>query len=73
MEKKMYLKLLDIMLSDKSFRITNTFREQIKIKNYLYDTWFRIVSINYDGTVDIVGNFHTLFRNTSIENIVLPK
>lgn len=73
MEKNMYLKLLDIMLSGKNIRLRKTFREYFKSKFTLYDTWFRIVSINIDGSVNISGNYQTTINNLSIENIVLPK
>lgn len=72
MKKEIYLKMLDGMLSGKSFRITNSCREAIKgSQGYLYDVWFIIIAIRPNNTLDLCGNFNMILENYSFDDIVL--
>ena len=71
-ENKLYSKLLIAMLNGKSFRITNKCRESIKEQSgYLYDSWFRIIALRPNNTLDLCGNFHMILENYSFDDIVI--
>ena len=60
--------LFDIMLKNKMVRLTKEARANIGGENI--GTWFYILSINCDNTVNLCSNNHTILENEPIASIV---
>lgn len=64
-------KAFEAMIKGKSFRLSEIGKEEISRDGNRSDTWFSILAINSDGTINICGNNHSIWEGFSLSVLKL--